>query len=331
MPLRSLNNMTTISLICTVRDEADNIARLLDSMLAQQRPPDEIVINDCGSRDATAAIVRSYAARDPRIKLVAGGHNISSGRNNAIRAAAGPLIACTDAGLVLAPDWLAHIIAPLEQDRADLVGGFFQPAPQSLFELALGATNYRQIEEIDARRFLPSGNSMAFRKAAWQAVGGFPEWADHCEDLLFDMALVRAGYRLAFAPQALVLFRPRSSLRAFARQYFFYARGDGIGRLWTLRHLIRYATYGTLALLLLTMRQRPAARLPAGLLIAAGAAAYLRRPYLRLWPQTSDLGPGRRAAALALVPIVRLVGDCAKMLGYPVGLVRRLRRRQIIA
>jgi len=199
-----------VSLICTVRDEADNIADLLDSMLAQSRPPDEIVVNDCHSRDATAAIVQGYIRRGAPIRLVVGGHNIASGRNNAVRHATGPLIAATDAGLRLDPCWLARIVAPLEQEQADVVGGFYQSAPRSLFELTLGATNYRRAEQIDPQRFLPSGNSMAFRKAAWAQVGGYPEWLDHCEDLVFDLALREAGYRFVFVPEALVYFRPRA-------------------------------------------------------------------------------------------------------------------------
>src|SRR4051812_46931588 len=142
-----------VSLICTVRDEADNIAALLDSMLAQTRPADEIVVNDCGSRDDTAAIVERYIAGGHPIRLVCGGHNIPSGRNNAIRQARGPLVACTDAGLTLDSRWLERIVAPLERDEADLVGGYFRPTPRSLFELALGATNYRDADEIDPASF----------------------------------------------------------------------------------------------------------------------------------------------------------------------------------
>jgi hypothetical protein len=159
----------------------------------------------------------------------------------------------------------------------------------------------------------------------WQAVGGFPEWADHCEDVLFDLAIERAGYRRAFAPHALVLFRPRSSLRAFARQYFFYARGDGLAGLWPLRHAIRYATYAALAALLASLARWPRLRLPGALLLLAGALAYTRRPYQRLWPHARQYGPARRLYALALVPLIRLVGDCAKMAGYPVGLRQRRR------
>jgi glycosyltransferase involved in cell wall biosynthesis len=318
----------TVSLICTVRDEADNIAALLDSMLSQSRLPDEIIINDCGSRDATANIVRGYARGDPRITLVAGGHNISSGRNNAILAASGSLIACTDAGLVLDQKWLSHIIAPLEHDTADLVGGFFRPAPHSLFELVLGATNYRNVDEIDPARFLPFGKSMAFRREVWQTVGGFPEWASHCEDVIFDMATERAGYRRAFAPQALVYFRPRSSLQAFAQQYFLYARGDGLAGLWGKRHAIRYTTYLTLLPMLWAARRWAGLRWLVAPLVMLGGAAYTRGPYRRLWPQIQTRPWHERMQALALVPLLRLVGDVAKMVGYPFGLyVRRWRQR----
>lgn len=311
---------SSVSLVCTVRDEADNIAALLDSMLAQRRMPDEIVVNDCNSRDATPAIVARYIAAGHPIRLVHGGHNIPSGRNNAIRHARGPLIACTDAGLTLDPDWLERIIAPLERGEADIVGGFFRPAPQSLFELVLGATNYREAAEIKPERFLPFGQSVAFRKEAWAQVGGYPEWVSHCEDILFDMALKEAGCRFAFVPDALVHFRPRSSLRAFARQYFLYARGDGMANLWPRRHLIRYATYAT-ALLLLGMARRKPWLLG---VLAGGMAAYCRAPVRRLRLRAPALSSGEWARALMLVPIIRIAGDAAKMAGYPAGMAKRM-------
>jgi glycosyltransferase involved in cell wall biosynthesis len=310
-----------VSLVCTVRDEADTIAALLDSMLDQTRPADEIVVNDCGSRDATAAIVERYIAAGHPIRLVAGGDNIPSGRNNAIRHARGPLIACTDAGLTLDRRWLECIIAPIERNAAEVVGGFFQPAPRSRFELALGATNYRELDEIDPASFLPFGKSAAFHKDAWATVGGYPEWASHCEDLLFAMALKRAGMRFAFAPDALVRFRPRSSLRAFARQYFLYARGDGVANLWPRRHIIRYVMYGMFGLLLGMAQRRPWLL---GLL-GLGVATYTRAPLRRLRRRAPALAARELAETAALIPAIRLTGDLAKMAGYPVGVLRRLR------
>jgi glycosyltransferase involved in cell wall biosynthesis len=314
-----------ISLVCTVRDEADNIGALLDSMLAQRRQPDEIVVNDCMSRDATPQIVAAYAEREPRIRLVFGGHNIASGRNSAIRAARGPIVACTDAGLTLDPGWLGAIAAPIERGEADLVGGFYRPAPESLFELVLGAVNYREPEEIDPATFLPFGNCMAFRRELWERVGGFPEWLSHSEDLYFDLAAERAGFRRAFAPGAVINFRPRGSLRAFARQYYLYARGDGRGGLWPRRHGLRYGVYAGLLATLGAAARWPRARLPAAALIALGAAGYTRAPYRRLWPKLRGRAAGERALALALVPLIRVVGDVAKMAGYPVGVTQRRR------
>jgi glycosyltransferase involved in cell wall biosynthesis len=310
-----------VSLVCTVRDEGATIAALLDSMLAQTRPADEIVVNDCGSRDATARIVERYIADGQPIRLVRGGSNIPSGRNNAIRHARGRFIACTDAGLTLDRCWLARIVAPLERGAADVVGGFFRPAPRSLFELTLGATNYRMATEIEPARFLPFGKSMAFCKDAWQHVGGYPEWASHCEDILFDLALQRAGYRFAFAPDALVLFQPRSSLRAFARQYFLYARGDGLANLWPLRHALRYCTYIAATATIIAARRRPWLL---GLLLP-GALAYTHAPLRRLRLSAPELTGRKLATALMIIPLIRLVGDLSKMAGYPVGVLRRLR------
>jgi glycosyltransferase involved in cell wall biosynthesis len=316
---------SSVSIACTVRDEADNIAALIDSMLAQTRPADEIVINDCGSRDETPAIVERYIAAGHPIRLVYGGHNIPSGRNNAIAHAQYPIVACTDAGLELDPRWLERIVAPIERGAADLVGGFFKPAPQSLFELVLGATNYRDPQEIDPDTFLPFGKSVAFRKQAWAQAGGYPEWASHCEDILFDQSLRRAGARQDFVPDALVLFRPRGSLRTFARQYFLYARGDGVANLWSRRHLIRYVTYSAALALLFGARRRPwllALMLP-------GALAYSRAPLRRLRARAPALSSGELLAAIALIPVIRVVGDIAKMLGYPIGVWRRWRSAEL--
>ncbi|HEY0735065.1 MAG TPA: glycosyltransferase [Herpetosiphonaceae bacterium] len=312
-----------VSLIATVKNEADNIAALLDSMLAQSRRPDEIVINDNHSGDETAAIVERYIAAGHPIKLVRGGFNIPSGRNNAIHHARGPIIASCDAGLVLPDHWLAEIVAPLEQNEADLVGGFYEPAPRSTWELALGATNFPDAEEINPATFLPGGNSMAFTKAAWEAVGGYPEWADTCEDLIFDLAIKERGLRFTFVPGAAVKFRPREHPRAFFRQYYTYARGDGVADLFLKRHLIRYTSYlGLLGVVLLARRRRAAL-----LMLIPGVIYHVYKPYRRLRERARHLPLRQKLLAFAYVPLIRLIGDVAKMIGFPVGLWLRRSKR----
>lgn len=323
----------SVSVIATVYNEGTAIARLLDSLVAQSRRPDEVVICDGGSTDDTAEIARSYADRLPSLRvIVEPGANISRGRNLAIGAANGPVIAATDAGVRLDPAWLERLVAPFEDDRdATAVAGFFLPDVNGVFETAMAATVLPLTEEIDPDKFLPSSRSVAFRKNVWEGAGGYPEWLDYCEDLLFDFAVnaQQPDKPTAFVwqPEALVYFRPRSSLTAFARQYYRYARGDGKADLWRKRHAIRYATYFVAlpALLGHAFWGFFARWLGwAGLLI--GLILYCLRPWQRLAKLGGNLSAREWLQAAALVPIIRAVGDVAKMAGYPVGLRWRRRR-----
>jgi glycosyltransferase involved in cell wall biosynthesis len=304
------------SLIVTVLDEVDTIDDLLESVVRQTRPPDEVIVVDGGSIDGTWQALQTWRSRLPLQALQAHGANIARGRNTGIEAATGDVIAVTDAGVRLEPDWLEQLLARLNP-AVDVVGGFFRADPRSTFEQAMGATVLPAIEDVDPDRFLPSSRSVLFRRSAWHTAGGYPAWLDYCEDLVFDLALKRAGCRFAFAPSAIAWFRPRGSLAAFFRQYYLYARGDGKANLWLARHLIRYLTYGAASWLLWR-------RGAAALLIVLGGVVYSRRPYRRL--QLRGLAPAERVYAIGLVPIVRLVGDVAKMLGYPVGIAWRLSR-----
>jgi len=232
-----------VSVIATVKNEGKAIRDLLDSLAAQTRPPDEVVIVDGGSQDDTVAQIQAYEGRLPLRVLVEPGANISRGRNLAIAAATGEVIASTDAGVRLAPDWLERLVEPFADPAVQVVSGFFVPDPRTVFEVAMGATVLPEAGEVRPASFLPSSRSVAFRKAAWEAAGGYPEWLDFCEDLIFDFRLRALYGPFPFVPEAVVHFRPRSSLRAFFRQYWQYARGDGKANLWWRRHCIRYATY----------------------------------------------------------------------------------------
>jgi hypothetical protein len=205
-----------------------------------------------------------------------------------------------------------------------VVAGFFLPDVRTPFEAAMGATVLPQLDEILPDKFLPSSRSVAFRKEAWQAVGGYPEWLDYCEDLIFDLALRDKFGPFAFAPQAIAHFRPRASLRAFFRQYYLYARGDGKADLFRRRHAIRYMTYLVAA---------PAVLL-AGLVLSpwwwllglVGVAGYAFRPYRHLAKMWDKLSAVEKVEAALLVPVIRVTGDIAKMVGYPVGVMWRVER-----
>jgi glycosyltransferase involved in cell wall biosynthesis len=317
----------TISVIATVLNEGESLRNLMDSLVAQTRPPDEIVIVDGGSRDNTVAILQSYCDTLPLRIVIEPGCNISQGRNRAIAAAHGDIIAATDAGLWLSPDWVEKLACPFETiPDLHLVGGFFEADARSLFEIAMGAAVSRLVDEIKPDTFLPGSRSLAYLKSDWSAVGGYPEWLDFSEDMVFILNLRRLSSRFVFAPEAIVHFRPRSTFRAFFKQYYHYACGDGKADLWRFRHLARYTTY-VLAIPLIALLgivMHPAF----WLLYLPGAAFYLYQPYRRL---SHALYTARRTdlrsvlTAAVLLPIIRVVGDAGKMSGYPTGLYWRWR------
>jgi glycosyltransferase involved in cell wall biosynthesis len=315
-----------VSLIATVLNEGDSMRGLLDSIAAQTRPPDEVIICDGGSTDNTLAVIAEYADRLPLWVIEWPGANISQGRNAAIEAATGDLIAATDAGVWLDPEWLAYLLAPFADDPAlQVVSGFFLPDPQMPFEVAMGATVLPELRDVDPATFMPSSRSVAYRREAWEQVGGYPEWLDFCEDLVFDFRLLAAVGPFGFAPDAVVYFRPRPTLRDFVRQYRQYARGDGKANLFFRRHLIRYMTY-LVALPLFLFAG--AAVSPWWLLVPVAGAVYMVwTPYRRLLRQWGGLSPVEKLVAGFWVPVIRVAGDVAKMAGYPAGVAWRVRHR----
>lgn len=314
-----------VSVIMTVKNEGQSLRLLLDSLIQQTRPPDEVVVCDGGSTDDTIAVLEEYRRWLPLRIVVAAGSNISQGRNRAIAEGAGPIIAATDGGVVLAPVWLEEIVRPITEEEAAVVSGWFEADPYTDFEVVMGATVLPTVEDVDPQSFLPSSRSVAFRKEAWEAVGGYPEWLDYGEDLIFDLKLREKFGPFPFVPRAVAYFRPRGSMRAFIRQYYRYARGDGKAGLWPKRHAVRYTTYLLLLPYLLRAIWRGRRRGWIGLLV--GCAAYCFRPARRLWAATYGWRPPARLRAFALVPLIRLVGDVAKIVGYPPGVLWRWRRR----
>ncbi|MCL4396017.1 MAG: glycosyltransferase [Chloroflexi bacterium] len=323
------------SLILTVKNESESLPQLLDSIAAQTRQPDEIVVVDGGSTDGTLDVLRARAPRLPLKILNCPGANISAGRNAAIRAATGEVICSTDAGVRLDACWLEELMRPFadggvdqfpgnrSSPAVDVVAGFFVPDPMGVFETALAATTLPALQDVRPARFLPSSRSVAFRKSAWESVGGYPEWLDYCEDLIFDLALRARGYGFAFAPRAVAHFRPRPTLRAFFNQYYLYARGDGKANLWLKRHVIRYLTY-FVALPLLIALTIAAPVVSLLFWLAAGTFMFFT-PYRRLFLMLRGLSFVDKLRASAWVPVLRVTGDVAKMIGYPFGVAWRLR------
>lgn len=305
-----------VTLISTVLNCVDRVEPFLASLAAQTRAPDEVVIVDGGSTDGTAERFRAHG----RITVIdAPGTNISAGRNVALAHATHDVVAATDADCELAPGWLAAIVSPIEAG-ADVAAGFYEPIAGSFFSSCVAALNLPlDASEVEPSTFMPSARSVAFRRDAVEAEGGYPEWLDIGEDMWMNHRWRDRNLDIRFAPDAVVRWALRPDLGSTWTQYFRYARGDALGGLYPERHALRFAVYGGLVAALASDRTWPK------VVAVAGAVVYARRPVLRAWARL--VSPGQRVGATGAVPALLAFTDAAKMAGYATGLARRLAGR----
>jgi glycosyltransferase involved in cell wall biosynthesis len=236
-----------VSVIVPVRDEEDSIRELLDSLLAQTRPPDEIVITDGGSVDATPQIIEEYKRNGAPVELIRATAALPGrGRNLAAAQASFDWLAFTDGGIRLEKHWLESLVAKAMQDESiDIVYGSVEPVTDTFFKecaaIAYVPPPARQDEVIARPRFIASS---LLRREAWAKVKGFPEHLRSAEDLIFMNRLESAGYRSVFEPRAQVYWQLRPTLRTTFRRFLIYSLNNiraGLFRRWQSRILFRYA------------------------------------------------------------------------------------------
>jgi len=303
-----------VSLISTVKDASAHVEEFIGSVAAQTRAPDEVIVVDGGSTDGTPDLLRRAGIEGITV-IEERGANIARGRNVAIAAAAHDVIAVTDADCVLDARWLERILEPIETG-ADVSMGFYVPVTDGFFQECLASVNLPfDASEVDPASFMPSARSVAYRRGAIEAAGGYPEWLAIGEDMWVNRRWRELGLDMRFAPDAVVHWRLRPTMRATWTQYFRYARGDAQAGMFPERHALRFGVYAGATAALASRRRWPKA------LAAAGAVAYARGPVRRAWRRMPEAG--ERIAAAVVVPA--LIGwiDSAKMAGYAVGLADR--------
>jgi glycosyltransferase involved in cell wall biosynthesis len=113
-----------VSVLLPVRDEERHLAECLESLSAQTLSEFEVIVVDDGSTDASAAIAKEHARRDPRFRVVrqepAG---VVAASERARAEAQAPLIARMDADDVALPQRLELQVAAIENERLAAIGG----------------------------------------------------------------------------------------------------------------------------------------------------------------------------------------------------------------
>ncbi|HZI20752.1 MAG TPA: glycosyltransferase [Pyrinomonadaceae bacterium] len=305
-----------VSVVIPARNEEHSIAALIEGLLGQTRPPEEVVVCDNGSTDATAAVVESYVGRGAQVRLVRSGPGLPGrGRNLAAAQAAHDWLAFIDAGIRPAPDWLAELVSRAESSpEVEVVYGAWEPVTDSFFKECAAIAYVPPPAEFEGTRMRPrSIASSLMRREVWLRAGGFPEHLRSAEDLLFMNEVERAGARTAYAPRAVVRWDIQPNLWRTFRRFVAYSRHNiraGLWRDWQAAILRRYALLAAAALPAFAFGARWVVAGLWLLMLAARGAAALRRQR-RAFPA----GVGRNLLRLCvLVPLIAAL-DAAALAG----------------
>lgn len=228
-----------ISIVMPVLNEAGDIGRLLDQVLAQKAPPGgfEVLVVDGGSTDRTREIVTVLADRWPNLRLLDNHAKLSgAGRNVGARAARGEFVLFLDGHCALPRE--DYLVRTVELFQATGAACLCRPQPlnrltESAWSRAISAARHSWLGHYPASDIYGGPSGFTDPRSAGAAyvrdwidrLGGYDERFDACEDVEFNHRVALAGLPSYFHPDLSVEYRPRSSLAAFFRQMFRYGRG----------------------------------------------------------------------------------------------------------
>jgi len=188
MPFQS----THVSVVVPALNEEKLIGKCLES-LRNQTVPCEIIVVDNGSRDQTPEIADKYADK----VLVEPDLSITKLRERGVEASTGDIIATTDADTVCPPTWLEKLLDPFRDTYVVATGGPVKP-----LKTGVSRGVYTQLLSSAVSLGLLLGSNMAYRRSAYEKVGGYPK-TYRAEDWTLSLRLADVG-KVVYNPEAVV-------------------------------------------------------------------------------------------------------------------------------
>ncbi len=194
-----------ISVVLAVRNEAEHLDDCLTAISELDYPSDrlEILLIDGESVDATPSVLRAWAERDSRFRILQNQkRNVAAGVNIGIRESRFDLLLWTSGHVLLQPDHLKTSVSVMNVTGAAAVGGVLNTqgtteigkvnAAVLSHPFGVGGGEHR----VGARSgWVPLVTMALYRKAALVAVGGFDEQLPRNQDNDLHHRLEQAGHR----------------------------------------------------------------------------------------------------------------------------------------
>jgi glycosyltransferase involved in cell wall biosynthesis len=201
-----LTDAPSVSVVMPVRDGMPYVEESIQSIIAQSFTGFEFVIGDDGSTDGTSEVLRAFAGRDDRIRLLRRetGSGLVASANWVAAEARAPLVAVAHADDLSRPDRLACQVALMRSmPDVDLVGTLWNGIDRQGRDVRPG-DYWKLIRKTPLAAFAHS--SIMFRKAAFDDAGGYRPEAEYWEDLDLYLRIAARG-RVVIIPETLSTVR----------------------------------------------------------------------------------------------------------------------------
>ena len=222
-----------VSIILPILNEERHLADTVAAILAQEYSGEIEVILALGpSKDRTNEIAAAIAQQDGRVILVDNPTGrTAAGLNAAIARSKFPIVCRIDGHAEINKRYVSDAVRILQERDAVNVGGVMAAEGRTTFERSV-ATAMRSKLGVGSSRFHTGGEAGpsdtvylgTFKKEALVAAGGFDERFTRAQDWELNFRLRSNGGIVWFDPSLIVTYRPRSTLKALAKQYFQYGR-----------------------------------------------------------------------------------------------------------
>ncbi len=236
-PTRPIERITRVlplvSVIVPMLNEAGFIEACLDGFAAQTYPAErlEIIVVDGGSTDGSRETVESRAGGPLTIRIIANPERkAASAFNHGVDAAHGNVICLFSSHGVPDRGYIAASVAALAEAGADGVGGRYEHVGLDPVANAIGLAMVSPFGMASPHRSATTRCEVdtishpAYRRSSLFVIGPFDERLERNSDYELNWRMRDAGMRLVFDPSISSIYRPRGSVAALARQFWWYGR-----------------------------------------------------------------------------------------------------------
>ncbi len=200
------------------------IRRVIDEVMRQSHPPEEIIVVDDGSSDGSGA-----KAKTPYVRLITHKRNrgLAEARNTIVENADNEIVVFFDADAIPGRDCVKHLVKHFKDSEVAAVGG--RGIEGGLDNMAgrwrarITPQDHGDIPIQDD--WMLMGLCCAFRKTVIEQVGGFDSnFQAAGEDVDICLRIRQAGYRLVYEPSATVQHLPGGGMLSVTQQAMKHAK-----------------------------------------------------------------------------------------------------------